>query len=143
MRATILDMKRAGRTVIFSTHVMEQAEQICDSIVLFSGGRKILDGSLAEVRSSEGRGIVLDYDGDGSFLHDLPGVARINDAGKHAEIFLEEDTDPQSILRAAVGRIQIRRFDLREPSLHEIFVRAVGGLPDARPRGGAAGGGAA
>ncbi len=125
MREVMLQMKREGRTVIFSTHVMEQAEQICDRILLFNKGRKVLDGSLAEVKGRGDHGILIDYDGDGSFLRDLPGVARINDAGKRAEIFLEEGTDPQSVLREAVGRLTIRRFDLREPSLHEVFVRAV------------------
>ena len=127
MRNLILDMKRDGKTVIFSTHVMEQAEQICDFIFLINRGRKVLDGPLAEVRRSGGEGIKLDYDGDASFLKDLPGVTRVNDAGKSAEIFIEPDCNPQTILKAAVERLVIRRFDLSEPSLHEIFVRAVGG----------------
>ena len=127
MRNIILDMKREGRTVIFSTHVMEQAEQICDFIFLINKGKKVLDGTLAEVKSGHGGGIQIDYDGDGAFLGSLPGVQRVNDAGKTAELFLEDGVDPQSILKAAVERLTVRRFDLREPSLHEIFVRSVGG----------------
>lgn len=127
MRQVILDMKREGRTVIFSTHVMEQAEQICDSIFLIHRGKKVLDGPLAEIRQRGDHGVQIDYDGDGAVLHELPGVRRINDAGKHAELFLEDGIDPQAILERLVGRVAIRRFDLREPSLHEIFVRAVGG----------------
>ncbi len=126
MRGAILQMKREGRTVLFSTHVMAQAEEICDYILLIDKGRKLLNGSLSEVKSSGPKGIRLDYDGDGSILRELPGVTRINDAGKSAEIFLEEGADPQEILARLVGRIVIRRFDLREPSLHEIFIRAVG-----------------
>jgi ABC-2 type transport system ATP-binding protein len=130
MREAILEMKRDGRTVIFSTHIMEQAEQICDHILLIHKGRKLLDGTLAEVKSSGDQGVLLDYDGDGAFLRQLPGVERINDSGKQAEIYLEEGGDPQALLAALVGRIQVRRFDLREPSLHEIFIRAVGGQSD-------------
>ncbi len=126
MRGAILQMKREGRTVLFSTHVMAQAEEICDYILLIDKGRKLLNGTLSEVKSSGPKGIRLDYDGDGSILRELPGVTRINDAGKSAEIFLEEEADPQEILARLVGRIVIRRFDLREPSLHEIFIRAVG-----------------
>ncbi len=126
MRGAILQMKREGRTVLFSTHVMAQAEEICDYILLIDKGRKLLNGTLSEVKSSGPKGIRLDYDGDGSILRELPGVTRINDAGKSAEIFLEEAADPQEILARLVGRIVIRRFDLREPSLHEIFIRAVG-----------------
>lgn len=131
MRDVILQMRRDGKTVIFSTHIMEQAEQVCDYVALINKGKKILDGSLSEVRSSGGRAAVLDYDGDGHLLRDLPGVAKINDSGKQAELLLQEDADAQQVLAAIMGKVQIRRFDLREPSLHEIFIRAVGGADDA------------
>ena len=130
MREVILDIKRSGKTVIFSTHIMEQAEQICDSIVLVNKGKKVIDGPLSEVRSSGDMAVRIDYDGDGHVLRGLPGVRRINDAGKTAELFLEDGVDPQSILQAIVGKLSVRMFDLREPSLHEIFVKAVGGSSD-------------
>ncbi|MBL8768697.1 MAG: ATP-binding cassette domain-containing protein [Planctomycetes bacterium] len=127
MREVILKMKRDGRTVIFSTHVMENAEKLCDGIVMIHRGKKVLDGTLAEVKSGGDRGIQIDYDGSGEVLRELPGITRINDSGKHAEIFLAAGTDPQEILKRLVGRLVIRRFDLREPSLHEVFFRAVKG----------------
>ncbi len=131
MREMILQLKQQGRTVIFSTHVMEQAEQTCDSILLINRGQKLLDGPLAAIKSSGEKGILLDYDGDGSVLDKLPGVRRVNDAGKQAEILLTPQGDPQEILaRLVEARLNIRRFDLREPSLHEIFIRAVGGSDD-------------
>ena len=126
MRDLILQMRREDKTVIFSTHIMHQAEQLCDSIMLMHHGEKIIDGPMKEVRSSGDHGIQIEYDGDGAFMKQLPGVMRINDSGNEAEIYLEEGVDPQSILAGLVGKINIRRFDLREPSLHEIFVRAVG-----------------
>jgi len=131
VRDLILEMKRQGRTVIFSTHVMEQAEQICDYIFLINKGHKVLDGTLAEARASGDKAVVIDYEGDGSILQRLPGVRHMNDAGKTAEIFLAEGTNPQDILAQLVGQLQIRRFDTREPSLHEVFIRAVGGDADA------------
>jgi ABC-2 type transport system ATP-binding protein len=131
VRDLILEMKRAGRTVIFSTHVMEQAEKICDAILLINQGRKVLDGSLAQVKSGGPRTIVLDYDGDGSVLRALPGVGHVNDSGKQAELTLRDGTNPQDVLRRLMDGLTIRRFDTREPSLHEIFVRAVGGKRDA------------
>ncbi len=127
MRDVILQMKREGRTVIFSTHVMEQAEQICDFIFMIHKGRKVLDGTLTEVKSVGDKGIMLDYDGDGSALRDLPGVRRVSDAGKQAELFMDDGADPQEILAALVKRVKIRRFDLRDPSLHEVFIRVAGG----------------
>jgi len=130
VRDMVLQMKRDGKTVIFSTHVMEQAEQMCDYIMLVNKGNKILDGTLKEVKSSAGQAIMVDYDGDGAAFANLPGVARYRDAGKQVELFLEDDADPQAILAKLVGKVAIRRFDMREPSLHEIFVRSVGGASD-------------
>ncbi|MGE0141663.1 MAG: ABC transporter ATP-binding protein [Planctomycetota bacterium] len=128
MRDTILDMKQEGRTVIFSTHEMERAEELCDYVFMIHRSRKVFDGSLAEVKQGEGHGIHLAYDGDGGTLRELEreGLARrVNDAGKEAEIYPADGVDPQRILAALVGRVAIRRFDLRETSLHEIFVRRV------------------
>lgn len=130
MRDAVMQMKREGKTVIFSTHIMEQAEQLCDYVMLIDKGKKVLDGELSTVRASGGQGVLLDYDGDGTLLQQIPGILRVNDAGKQAELILEDGTDPQQVLAALVGRVQIRRFDLREPSLHEIFVRTVGGESD-------------
>ncbi len=127
LRGVIRDLKAKRKTVMFSTHVMEHAEQLCDHVVLINRGKKVLDGSLASVRQSRGLSVHLDYDGDSRVLQGLPGVARLNDAGKTAELALLDGADPQAILSALVGRIAIRKFDLREPSLHEIFVREVGG----------------
>ena len=125
IRDLMLELKRQGKTVIFSTHVMEQAEQLCDAIVLIHRGRKVLDGPLGDVKRSGGSTVVVDYDGDGAALRGLPGVVRLNDAGKRAELSLADGADAQQILARLVGRVTIRRFDLREPTLHEIFVRTV------------------
>ena len=130
MRDIVLQMKREGKTVLFSTHIMEQAEQICDYVVLINKGVKVLDGALEEVRESKGQAVLLDYDGDGAILTNIPGVSRVNDAGKQAELFLEEEADPQQVLGALVENLRIRRFDLRAPSLHEIFIRTVGEQAD-------------
>ncbi|MBT4497486.1 MAG: ATP-binding cassette domain-containing protein [Gemmatimonadetes bacterium] len=131
MRDAVLQLRKEGKTVLFSTHIMEQAEQLCDYVMLIDKGKKVLDGELSAVRASGGQGVMLDYDGDGGVLNQLPGVLRVNDSGKQAELVLEDGADPQAILAALVGKLQIRRFDLSEPSLHEIFIRAVGGETDA------------
>ena len=125
MRDAILSMKNEGKTVVFSTHVMAQAEEICDYILLINKGKKLLDGPLGEVKRSGEKAIHIDYDGDGSIFYKFAGIRRINDSGKSAEIILEDGADPQEFLKFIVGKINIRKFDLSEPSLHEIFVRTV------------------
>jgi ABC-2 type transport system ATP-binding protein len=125
MRQIILDMKTAGRTVIFSTHVMEQAEQICDNLLLINGGEKVLDGTLAEIKGAEGKAIQVEYTGDGSVFGKLTGVARVTDAGQQAEIIMEDGIGADDILAQLVGVVGIRRFEVAEPSLHEIFIRSV------------------
>ena len=126
VRNIVLAQRRRNRTVLLSTHVMEQAEQICDGLILINHGRALLDGSLSDIRRSAQRTISIDYDGDGAWLRDLPGIVRLNDAGRHAELSLPADVDSQAILASLVNRLTIRRFDTREASLHEIFVRTVG-----------------
>jgi len=127
VRDVVLQMKRDGKTVIFSTHIMSQAEQMCDYIMLVNGGQKLLDGSLAEVKQSGDKSIIIDYDGPGNVFQGLPGVTSVNDAGKQVELSLADDADPQEILARLIGKVTIRRFDMSEPSLHEIFIRTVGG----------------
>ncbi|HSG90767.1 MAG TPA: ATP-binding cassette domain-containing protein [Pseudomonadales bacterium] len=126
VRRIVLELRAAGRTVILSTHVMEQAEQICDHVLLLDRGRTLLAGPISSVRAAADRTLAIDYEGDGSVLAELPGVTRLNDAGVHAELSLAADTDPDALLALLVGRIRIRRFELMEPSLHEVFVRNVG-----------------
>jgi ABC-2 type transport system ATP-binding protein len=125
MKDLILDMKRAGRTVIFSTHGMEHAEQLCDYVMMLHKSRLQFAGTLSQVKQGRDRAIQLDYDGDGALLQRLPGLARLNDHGKQAEIFLLPGADPQQALKWLVERVTVKRFDYREPSLHEVFVRTV------------------
>ena len=132
MRGIIRELRTSGRTVIFSTHVMEHAELLCDSVVIIHAGRKLVDGPIAQVRASADRAIHLDYEGDASFLASLPGVARVDDKGQSAEIFLSPGGDAQALLAALVGKVGVRRFDLREPSLHDVFLRTVQSA-EARP----------
>jgi ABC-type uncharacterized transport system ATPase subunit len=95
-------------------------------VVLINKGRVLLDGPVTKVRATGGNTIQLDYEGDGGILKMVTGVTRVNDAGKHAEFVLAPGHEPDDILKQLVGKVKIRRFDTREASLHEIFVRNVG-----------------
>lgn len=129
--ALIRQFKREGRTVIFSTHVVEHAEQICDAVVIIDHGQRKVDGALADIKASGGRSVIVDYEGDAGALAQLPGVIAADDAGQHAELRLAPDADAQAILKALVERVRIRRFDTREATLKQIFLAAVGGEREA------------
>jgi ABC-2 type transport system ATP-binding protein len=107
---------------------MEAVEKLCDRVALINRGEKVLDGSVAEVKARHGKNtVVLAYDGDGAFLGSLPGVAKVTDFGQYVEVRLREGTDPQPLLREAAERLRLRRFEIVEPSLHDIFVETVTG----------------
>jgi ABC-2 type transport system ATP-binding protein len=126
----MLEINRAGATIIFSTHQMETAEKLCREIALINRGRIVLEGPLTAVKARFGRNSVLvEYDGDGGFLRALPGVARVDDYGGYREVRLRDGADPQALLRALVERVAVRRFEIVQPTLHNIFIEQVGEKP--------------
>jgi len=111
---------------VLSSHQMETVERLCDTIALIDRGRKLLDGPVREVKARYGKNtVVLAFDGDGAFLAGLPGVQNVTDFGRYVEIRLAEGSDPQVILREAAARLRVSRFEIVEPSLHDIFVEEV------------------
>jgi ABC-2 type transport system ATP-binding protein len=126
MRDVFVDLRRQDKTVVLSSHQMETVERLCDGIALLDHGRKVLEGTVSDVKRRHGKNtIVLAYEGDGAFLAGLPGVLKVSDFGRYVEIRMGDGTDPQSILLAATARIRVSRFEVVEPSLHDIFVQEV------------------
>jgi len=126
VRELLLDLNRQGKTIVLSSHQMETVERICDAIALINRGDKVLDGTVAEVKKQHGRNnVALAFEGDGDFLAALPGVHKLTPFGNYVEIQLAPDADPQQILQAAAGRLRLSRFEIVEPSLHDIFVDRV------------------
>ena len=126
MRDVFVDLRRQGRTLVLSSHQMETVERLCDSIALINRGRKVLEGTVKDVKSRHGKNtIVLSYDGDGAFLGGLPGVLKVSDFGRYVEVRMADGADAQAILRAASERLRVSRFEVVEPSLHDIFVERV------------------
>jgi len=127
LRDAILELRREGTTVVFSTHVMEQAERLCRELILIHDGRVVLSGALADVRRSESRlAVRVKYHlRPGKSLQGLPGVTEVSDHGNEAELTLEEDADHTGLLHALVDRADLTHYELKEPSLHEIFKRVV------------------
>jgi ABC-2 type transport system ATP-binding protein len=128
MREVMLDLVRRGATIVLSSHQMDTVERLCDRVALINRGEKVLDGAVAEVKARHGNNtVVLAYEGDGSFLASVPGVVRVSEFGHHVEIKLADGADPQPLLREAAARLRVRRFEIVEPSLHDIFVETVTG----------------
>ena len=126
LKDIILDLKNNGKTIIFSTHQMEQVEQMCDDICLINRSTKVLGGSLRDVKRSFGRNtIILDYEGPDSFLTEGL-IKKQTRFANHDELLLNEGSDSQEVLKralAAGGRVN--RFELVEPSLNDIFIESV------------------
>lgn len=120
----LLDLKRDGKTIIFSTHVMEQAEKLCDHICMISGGIKVLDGLMNEVKANYGRNSIhLEIIGDGSFIKNIEGVKSVIDFNNYKELLMEENADSNKILKELVEKVQVRKFDIVDPSLYDIFIQ--------------------
>ena len=127
MKETILEQKAAGKTIILSTHQMEIAEKLCDDVCMINRSRKVLDGKLREIRRSFSRNAVaLQFQGDDGLLNDPELVANIRQNGDDTEVLLVPGANPQQLLKRLVDSgAAVTRFELVEPSLHDIFIEKV------------------
>jgi ABC-2 type transport system ATP-binding protein len=122
IKDAVLDLKKAGTTVVFSTHDMSVAERLCDRIFMIFKGRKVLDGTLDEIQSLYGYDTIRLRTEDGmDALHGLDGIDEVNDQGNFQEVTLRGD--PQALLAVLISRTRINLFEVARPSLHDIFVR--------------------
>jgi ABC-2 type transport system ATP-binding protein len=127
LKEIVLDLKRAGKTIIFSTHQMEVAEKICDDICLINRSQKVLDGSLREIKSSFGRNAVdiRAMGGDG-VLDDPALVSKLVRHADEAQVLLAPGADAQVLLKRLIGAGAIvEKFEMVEPSLNDIFITKV------------------
>jgi ABC-2 type transport system ATP-binding protein len=133
LKDIMLDLRKQGRTVIFSTHLMESAERMCDSVCIIARGEKVLDGGVTAVKAAHGgKFVALALSGGGTdaaaaVLRDPSLVQRADDSNRALEIELAHGADPQKLLRRLVDAgVVVERFEMVQPSLHRIFLDAVG-----------------
>lgn len=130
IKNAILEEKRRGTTILFSTHVMEQAEKLCDFLCMINNGEKVLDGKLGDVKKKFGQNTVqIEMEGDGAFMEDLPGVRQMSEFNNYIELTLADDADPHGILSQIINRVKVIRFEIMEPSLYNIFIEVAGVKP--------------
>ena len=128
LKDVLMGLRAAGKSILFSTHRMDQVEKLCDSICLINRGKAILQGSLSEVKNGNGRRFVqIDYEGDGGCLAGNPLVDSLNDYGNHAELRLKPGADSQELLQAAMRGMRVLRFQVMDPSLEQIFIERIAG----------------
>jgi ABC-2 type transport system ATP-binding protein len=131
LETIVRDLKASGTTILLSTHLMDQAERLCERVCLISKARKVLDGDLREIKAAEWRGVVaVEFEGPDRWV-DGPEIARSERVNGGLHLVLHDGADHQAILRRGVqAGAEILRFELVEPRLHEIFVRHAGGGAD-------------
>ena len=139
LKDTVVELRNGGATVLLSTHVMEQAEKLCDQLCIIAHGRKLVDGPLADIkRTRSGQYLAIGFDGRSGAASQVFAnkalVTKVDDYGQYAELELAPAADPQEILRGLVqSGVRLSRFELVEQSLHKIFLDLVG--PDENARG--------
>ncbi|MDB5440289.1 MAG: transporter ATP-binding protein [Caulobacteraceae bacterium] len=131
LESMIRNLARRGATVVFSTHVMQHAERLCEHVILLARGRKVFDGGVAEARAFAPRALVLEGQIDERKVAALPGVASVItepvDGGQRVTAALHAGASGQEALRTAFAHgLDVTRFELKEPSLHEAFIVLTG-----------------
>jgi len=128
LKDILFELREKGKTIIFSTHQMEQAEKLCDKLCLINRGKMVLGGSLTDIKQKFGKNSVhIEFDGDGSFLKNLPFVRQATMYKNYAELVLQGNVNSRQILEDVTPHIEVRKFEYVEPSLNSIFIEVVGG----------------
>lgn len=139
LKEAFLEMHRRGKTIVFSTHQLEQVEEMCEDIVIINKGESIIQGHVRDIKRQHGRSMArlkLDNDPEALWLDTFPGVQVTKRRQDYVEMRMQPDLHPNVIVEAALqhGGV-VSHFELVEPSLTDIFIEHVGNiaLPDARP----------
>jgi ABC-2 type transport system ATP-binding protein len=128
LKEIILDLKQQGKVIIFSTHLMDFAEKMCDHIAMIDRGKIILKGKLSEIKAQHAqKNVSLNYEGDISFLKSSPLVEKVEDFGNTTGIRVKDASQTQALLKELVNHgVTVKKFDANDISLHEIFVSLAG-----------------
>jgi ABC-2 type transport system ATP-binding protein len=129
LRDLVLEENRRGATILFSTHIMPQAEEICDHVVMIHQGRKVLDEVLATIQSRYDPRTLeidpLDAGGDFGAVRNLPGVERVDRSNSGFQVKLAAGTDPALAMRRILDTVRPARMQLSRPRLEDIFIQLV------------------
>lgn len=128
LKELMMELKKGGKTILFSTHLMEHAEKLCDYVALINKGKKVLDGPLSEIKRNFGRNIIsIEIEGDGSSLYRIPSIINRYEFGNRIELEIKEGEDPFEILKFIMEKVKVKKFEISEASLNHIFIKVVRG----------------
>ena len=121
----IMELGKEGKTILISTHMMDQVERMCSRIFMIHKGEGVLYGKIDEIKSRYGKNtVLLEFEGE---LKNIQGVKKMNNSGNYAELILEPGADPTEVLKKLAEMVRVNKFELSMPSLNEIFIRVVEG----------------
>ncbi len=125
LKDIILELKSQGKVIIFSTHLMDFAERMCDHIAMIDQGKLIISGALNELKTKFAKNNVsLNYEGDLNFLNNVPDLELLETSDSSARIKVKDSQQSQELLKLLVkNNIKVKKFSVDEISLHEIFVK--------------------
>jgi len=127
LKDILMELKDQGKAIIFSTHQMDHAEKLCDTICLINKGKVVLEGDVHEAKRRYGSNSVhLEYNGDGDFLQSMPNVKKALVYENFAELILDDHTNVSKLIQELAEKIDIKKFEIVEPSLQAIFLDLVG-----------------
>ena len=127
LKAAVLELKSSGTTIVFSSHRMEHVEELCENLCIMDKGRPVVQGKLKDIKRSFGKqNLVIHADFDLEFLSQLPGVVQNRATAEGAILQITDDSAAKSVQEAVFQKGFVRKFEIEEPSLHDIFVEKVG-----------------
>ncbi len=127
LKSAVLELKKNGTTIVFSSHRMEHVEELCENLCIMDKGKPVVHGKLKEIKQSFGRkNLIIHSDMEMSFLSSIPGVVRMRMTAEGAILQIEDEKAARRVQEALFAKGFVRKFELEEPSLHDIFIEKVG-----------------
>lgn len=127
MKKAVVDLKEGGTSIVFSSHRMEHVEELCEHLCILHKGNPVVQGSLKDIKRSFGKkNLIIHGDRSFDFLEKFPGVTSYKKVTQGCELQIDNEETSQEIFSALQGKGFIRKFDLEEPSLNDIFISKVG-----------------
>ena len=127
LKDAVISLKNGGTSIVFSSHRMEHVEELCEHVCILQRGKPVVQGKLKEIKRSFGKkNVTIHSDDDLSFLKEADGIAKWRETSEGVRLQVENEEVSQHLFTMLQGRGFIRKFELEEPSLHDIFVEKVG-----------------